>query len=46
MQSLWGRFQIDKMQADHIIAWSRGGKTTEDNCQMLCIKDHKLMKNK
>jgi len=39
-------FKIDKMQADHIIAWSRGGKTTEDNCQMLCIKDHKLMKNK
>ena len=34
------------MQADHIHAWSQGGKTIEENCQMLCIKDHKLMKNK
>ena len=40
------KFDISEMQADHIKAWSRGGKTTEDNCQMLCIVDHKLMKNK
>jgi len=40
------KFDISEMQADHIKAWSRGGKTTEDNCQMLCIEDHKLMKNK
>ena len=39
-------FEISQMQADHIVAWSRGGKTTEENCQMLCIEDHKLMKNK
>jgi len=39
-------FEINQMQADHIIAWSRGGKTIEENCQMLCIEDHKLMKNK
>ena len=23
-----------------------GKRTIEDNCQMLCVKDHKLMKNK
>lgn len=29
-------FEIDEMEADHIIPWSKGGKTTLDNCQMLC----------
>ena len=24
------------MQADHVSAWSRGGKSTIDNCEMLC----------
>ena len=40
------KFEVNEMQADHIRAWSNGGKTIEENCQMLCIKDHKLMKNK
>ena len=30
------KFSIDDMQADHKIPWSKGGKTTKDNCQMLC----------
>ncbi|WP_261980068.1 HNH endonuclease [Bifidobacterium bifidum] len=29
-------FPIEKMQGDHIIPWSEGGKTTLDNLQMLC----------
>lgn len=29
-------FDIEEMEADHIIPWSRGGKTTSENCQMLC----------
>lgn len=29
-------FEIGEMQADHIIPWSKGGRTTADNCQMLC----------
>lgn len=29
-------FSIDDMEADHITPWSQGGKTQEDNCQMLC----------
>ena len=29
-------FEIDGMEADRVTPWSTGGKTTEDNCQMLC----------
>ena len=30
-------FPIEEMQADHITPWSKGGHTTPDNCQMLCV---------
>jgi len=29
-------FEFTEMEADHIIPWVKGGKSTEDNCQMLC----------
>lgn len=29
-------FEISEMEADHITPWSQGGKTTPENCQMLC----------
>lgn len=29
-------FEINEMQGDHIIPWSKGGKTISSNCQMLC----------
>lgn len=29
-------FDIDEMEADHIVPWHDGGKTEESNCQMLC----------
>ena len=29
-------FGIEEMDADHKTAWSKGGKTTSENCQMLC----------
>lgn len=29
-------FPIAEMHADHITAWSKGGKTIVENCQMLC----------
>ena len=35
---------IEDMRGDHIIPWSKGGKTTEDNLQMLC-KDCNLNKS-
>ena len=30
------KFAIEQMQADHITPWAKGGKTTAENCQMLC----------
>ena len=29
-------FELEQMEADHVTPWSKGGKTTADNCQMLC----------
>jgi hypothetical protein len=29
-------FAIEEMQADHITPWGKGGRTTAENCQMLC----------
>lgn len=31
-------YDIGDMQADHITPWSKGGRTTDDNLQMLCRK--------
>ena len=31
-----GKFDIREMEGDHIEPWSKGGKTTESNLQMLC----------
>lgn len=30
------KFELEQMEADHITPWHEGGKTTEENCQMLC----------
>ena len=29
-------FEYNEMEGDHIVPWSKGGKTTQENCQMLC----------
>ncbi len=36
-------WELKDMDADHVTAWSKGGSTTEDNCQMLC-KTHNRAK--
>lgn len=36
-------YKESEMDADHVTAWSRGGQTTEANCQMLC-KTHNRAK--
>ena len=37
---IWG---FDEMDADHVAAWSKGGATSIDNCEMLC-KTHNRAK--
>ena len=39
-------WKIEEMEADHIIAWSKGGKTEIENGQMLCKKHNKEKSNK
>jgi len=38
-------WKINEMDADHVTAWSKGGKTDVSNCQMLC-KTHNRAKGK
>ena len=35
-----------EMDADHVTAWSRGGDTTIDNCQLLCRTHNRAKGNK
>ena len=39
-QRIW---KLDEMDADHVTAWSKGGSTDIENCQMLC-KTHNRAK--
>lgn len=39
-------FEIYEMEADHNIAWSKGGKTVKENCVMRCITCNRKKSNK
>ena len=39
-------FEIADMEADHITPWSEGGKTIDQNCQMLCKRCNRTKSNK
>ncbi len=39
-------YKYNEMDADHVTAWSKGGKSTEENCQMLCITHNRAKGNK
>lgn len=39
-------FSFEEMEADHIIPWSKGGKTERENCQMLCKQCNGRKSNK
>ena len=37
-----GHFKYEEMEGDHIVPWSKGGKTVPENLQMLCRRDNAL----
>lgn len=39
-------WKLDEMDADHVAAWSKGGATSIDNCQMLCKTHNRAKGNK
>jgi hypothetical protein len=39
-------WKLDEMDADHVEAWSKGGTTSVDNCQMLCKTHNRAKGNK
>ncbi len=39
-------FEIDDMEGDHVTPWHEGGKTTAENCQMLCKEDNRRKSGK
>lgn len=39
-------FDFHQMEADHIVPWSKGGKTIPENCQMLCMLDNRTKSGK
>ena len=39
-------FELNEMEADHITPWHLGGKTTAENCQMLCKHDNRIKSGK
>jgi len=39
-------FALGEMEADHINPWSKGGKTTLENCQMLCLPCNRTKSSK
>ena len=39
-------WELKEMEADHVAAWSKGGATGLDNCEMLCITHNRAKGNK
>ena len=39
-------YQPNEMDADHVTAWSKGGDTALENCQMLCVTHNRAKGNK
>ncbi len=39
-------FELSGMEADHITPWHEGGKTSAENCHMLCKHDNRIKRGK
>ena len=40
------KWKIEEMEADHITPWHEGGKTSTENCQLLCKEDNRRKSGK
>jgi 5-methylcytosine-specific restriction endonuclease McrA len=38
-------YKLSEMEGDHITPWSEGGRTEEDNLQMLCKRHNRMKSN-
>jgi hypothetical protein len=39
-------YKQDEMDADHVAAWSKGGDTSLENCEMLCVTHNRAKGNR
>lgn len=39
-------YKADEMEADHVTAWSKGGQSDLDNCELLCIAHNRAKGNR
>lgn len=39
-------YKLEEMDADHVAAWSKGGESTVENCQMLCATHNRAKGNR
>jgi hypothetical protein len=39
-------YKLTEMEADHVTAWSKGGQSDLDNCEMLCVPHNRAKGNK
>lgn len=39
-------WKFSEMDADHVSAWSKGGKSSAENCQMLCVTHNRAKGNR
>lgn len=39
-------YKFEEMDADHVTAWSKGGESSANNCQMLCITHNRAKGNR
>jgi hypothetical protein len=39
-------WKLTEMDADHVTAWSKGGETKPENCQMLCVTHNRAKGNR
>lgn len=46
IDSITKDFPLKEMEADHITPWHEGGKTNEENCQLLCKEDNRRKSGK